>query len=101
MHAGQGQAGAVGGTEPVEHLEQLELVVDVVLEPEHDLAATGSLRQRVVASRQLAACVHERRPATAREERRAKVTQASRVEIARDRPDVERIAPGKDGAAEP
>ncbi len=98
--ADQRQAGVakVSLREPVEDLEQLELIVEVVLEPEDDLLVVRDRGEGVVALLQVGQRRLVRCPPSVGKEAGPDRTQLLGGEPARDRPFVQHVASGDDRA---
>ena len=98
------------GREAIENLDQLQLIVEIVLEPEHDfIEATGQRRHARAAERLLehAVAIFEvpgdqftRPPAAAREEIRSLLAKRGRSQPRRHRPFVEHVIPRHDLAGD-
>jgi hypothetical protein len=95
--------GADPAREHVEDLQQLELVVQVVLEPEPDVALVGRAQQLLIAALEELEEHHAVAPAVAGDERRALRPEQRVIHAARNRAFVEDVAPrqhriiGRDG----
>jgi hypothetical protein len=81
--------------EPVEKLDQLELIVQVVLEPEDDFLMLAEPVELRVTTDEVAKHLFEDAPSLFRNETHAHCSQLLGGEAGRDRAFVEYVAPGK------
>jgi hypothetical protein len=87
--------------ERVEHLKQLELVAEILLEPEHDLFARPGGRQHGVAGLESAAQLDRIAPAFGGQELRPLQRQRPQRKPGPHWPLVERVAPRQDLTLDP
>jgi hypothetical protein len=86
--------------EPVEHLDELQLVVEVMLEEEHDLLVVPVARECRVASREVPSGLRQARPAAFREEAGSYIRKLFRREPAGDGTLVQHVPPRQDLAGQ-
>jgi hypothetical protein len=68
MHDGQPRTPEIRSREPVEHLDKLQLIVEVVLEEENDLLMVPVARERRVAAGEIPSGFRQARPSALCEE---------------------------------
>jgi len=84
--------------QPVEHLDQLQLVVEVVLEPEHDLIVLARAAEGGVPLGKGLSDLGESTPASIGNEARSLLGKRFERQPGAHRPFVQHVAPGKDGS---
>jgi hypothetical protein len=100
LHEAQPRTFEVTSREPVEHLDELQLVVAVVLEEEHDLLMVPVARKRRVASREVPFGLRQARPSAFREEAGAYIGKLFQREHAGDGTLVQHVPPRQDLAGQ-
>src|SRR5215218_9590257 len=81
--------------EPIQHLNQLELIIQIVLEPEHDLVMIAALSERTVTTAELIANALRMGPAASGDIRGSNRGELLEREAIRDRPFVQHVSPGE------
>ena len=93
MHDAQPRIPEVASREPVEHLDELQLIVEVVFEEEHDLLVVSVARKRRVACREVPSGLRQVRPSALREEAGAYVGKLFQREPVGDGALVQHVPP--------
>lgn len=94
MHDAQLRTPEVASREPVEYLDELQLVVEVVFEVEHDLLVVSVTRERRVALCEVLSGLCQACPPAFREEPGANIGELFRREPGGDGALVKHVPPG-------
>ena len=97
----QARPAAIMVREPGQQLEQLQLIEQVVLEPQHDALEAGGRGKQAVAGGHLGLHGLQIAPALVGDEMRAQMGQRRQRQLGRHRPFMQHVAPGQDLAVEP